>query len=69
MGETQMGQYGFSSWTMHMASIILFSTLWGIFLKEWKGAGRRALWLLGLSLFMLIGSTLIVGYGNYLAGA
>jgi L-rhamnose-H+ transport protein len=38
MGETQMGEYKFSSWTLHMASIIIFSTLWGIALKEWKGA-------------------------------
>jgi L-rhamnose-H+ transport protein len=33
MGESQMGKYGFSSWTLHMASIILFSTLWGFALK------------------------------------
>jgi len=31
---TQMGRYKFSSWTLHMASIIIFSTLWGIALKE-----------------------------------
>ncbi|NWP74968.1 rhamnose/proton symporter RhaT, partial [Escherichia coli] len=37
MGESQMGKYGFSSWTLHMASIILFSTLWGFALKEWAG--------------------------------
>src|SRR5437667_5835932 len=30
MGETQMGQYKFSSWTLHMASIIIFSSLWGL---------------------------------------
>ena len=30
MGETQMGRFKFSSWTLHMASIIIFSTLWGI---------------------------------------
>ena len=41
MGETQMGRYKFSSWTLHMASIIIFSTLWGIALKEWKGAGGQ----------------------------
>ena len=41
MGETQMGRYKFSSWTLHMASIIIFSTLWGIALKEWKGAGAE----------------------------
>lgn len=67
MGETQMGKYGFSSWTLHMASIIIFSTLWGIGFKEWKGAGAPALCLLGLALFLLVGSTVIVGYGNFLA--
>src|SRR6266496_6516109 len=66
MGETQMGNYKFSSWTLHMASIIIFSTLWGIGFKEWKGAGRRATQLLALALFLLVGSTVIVGYGNYL---
>lgn len=66
MGETQMGRYKFSSWTIHMASIIIFSSLWGIGFKEWKGAGRRAAQLLTLALFLLVASTVIVGYGNYL---
>jgi L-rhamnose-H+ transport protein len=66
MGESQMGKYGFSSWTLHMASIIIFSSLWGIGFKEWKGAGARAGALLTLSLFLLVASTVIVGYGNYL---
>ena len=66
MGETQMGRYKFSSWTLHMASIIIFSSLWGIGFNEWKGAGRRAGKLLALSLFLLVASTVIVGYGNYL---
>jgi len=66
MGESQMGQYKFSSWTLHMASIIIFSTLWGIALKEWKGAGGRAMMWLVLSLAVLVGSTVIIGYGNYL---
>ena len=67
MGETQMGAYKFSSWTIHMASIIIFSTLWGIGLKEWKGAGRLSIGLLTVGLAVLIGSTIIIGYGNYLA--
>ena len=67
MGETQMGAYKFSSWTIHMASIIIFSTLWGIGLKEWKGAGRFSIYLLTAGLAVLIGSTIIIGYGNYLA--
>ncbi len=66
MGETQMGSFRFSSWTLHMASIIIFSTLWGIALKEWKGIGPRTRWLVGLSLLVLVASTAIVGYGNYL---
>ena len=69
MGETQMGKYGFSSWTLHMASIIIFSTLWGLGFKEWKGAGAPAMRFLSLALFLLIGSTVIVGYGNFLAAA
>ena len=65
MGETQMGRFKFSSWTLHMASIIIFSTLWGIALKEWNGAGVRTKFLVTLSLLVLVGSTVIVGYGNY----
>lgn len=66
MGETQMGRFKFSSWTLHMASIMIFSTLWGIALKEWKGAGIKTKCLVALSLFVLIASTVVVGYGNYL---
>ncbi len=66
MGETQMGRYKFSSWTLHMASIIIFSTLWGIALKEWRGVSRRTKTLVFLTLLTLVGSTVIVGYGNYL---
>jgi len=67
MGETQMGRFKFSSWTLHMASIIIFSTLWGIALKEWNGTGLRTKLLVACSLLVLVSSTMIVGYGNYLA--
>ena len=69
MGETQMGHYKFSSWTLHMASIIIFSTLWGIALKEWQGVGLRTKCLVGLSLLVLVSSTVVVGYGNFLGAA
>src|SRR5271165_4777644 len=69
MGETQMGKYGFSSWTLHMASIIIFSTLWGLGFKEWSGAGVPAMRFLALALFLLVGSTVVVDYGNLLAAA
>ena len=66
---SHMGRYKFSSWTLHMASIIIFSTLWGIALKEWKGAGGRTKLLLAFSLRVLVSSTVIVGYGNYVGGS
>ena len=36
-GKLRWGRYKFSSWTLHMASIIIFGSLWGIGLKEWEG--------------------------------
>ncbi len=69
MGQTKMGHYDFSSWTLHMASIIIFSTLWGIVLHEWKGTSKRTHVLIGIGLFVLVASTVIVGYGNYMAAS
>lgn len=66
MGQTLMGKYDFSSWTLHMASIIIFATLWGVALKEWQDTSRRTKLLVSCGLFLLIGSTVVVGYGNYL---
>jgi len=66
MGETQMGEYKFSSWTLHMASIIIFSSLWGIALREWKDSSGGTRWKLAMGLATLVASTVIVGYGNYL---
>jgi L-rhamnose-H+ transport protein len=66
MGETQMGDFKFSSWTLHMASIIIFSSIWGLALKEWKGASAKSKGLLYAGLGILVLSTVIVGYGNYI---
>jgi L-rhamnose-H+ transport protein len=66
MGQTKMGKYDFSSWTLHMASIIIFATLWGLALKEWRGTSLRTKLLVSAGLFLLVGSTVVVGYGNYL---
>jgi L-rhamnose-H+ transport protein len=67
MGESQMGRYAFSSWTLHMASIILFSTLWGFALKEWSGASAKTRSLVWTGIGLLVGSTLVIGWGNSLA--
>jgi L-rhamnose-H+ transport protein len=64
MGESQMGEYGFSSWTLHMASIILFSTLWGFALKEWLGVRPKTRALVWTGIGLLVGSTVIIGVGN-----
>jgi L-rhamnose-H+ transport protein len=69
MGEVKMGAYNFSSWTLHMASIIIFSTLWGVVLHEWRGTSRRTHGLIAAGLVLLVLSTLVVGLGNYLAAA
>ena len=67
MGESQMGKFGFSSWTLHMASIILFSTLWGFALKEWKGTANKTRFMVWLGIGILIISTVIIGIGNMVA--
>jgi L-rhamnose-H+ transport protein len=63
MGETQMGRYGFASWTLHMASIIIFSTMWGWLFHEWKGASRKAHVLIAIGIATLVLSTIIIGAG------
>ena len=68
MGETQMGKFSFASWTLHMASIIIFSTMWGWILHEWKGSSKKAHTLIGAGIATLILSTIIIGFGTWLKG-
>ena len=67
MGTTQMGRYDFASWSIHMAFIILFSTMWGLATHEWSGASSRARRALYFGLGLLVISVLVIGLGNYLA--
>jgi L-rhamnose-H+ transport protein len=66
MGTTKMGKYDFSSWTLHMATIIIFSNMWGLILHEWKGTSMRIHRLIFLGILILISSTVVVGAGTYL---
>jgi L-rhamnose-H+ transport protein len=68
MGETQMGKFSFASWTLHMASIIIFSTMWGWIFHEWKGSSRKTHTLIALGIGTLILSTVIIGVGTYMKG-
>lgn len=66
MGTTKMGKYDFSSWTLHMATIIIFSNMWGLILHEWKGTSRLVHNIILTGIVVLIASTMVVGLGSYL---
>ncbi|MGL4943091.1 MAG: L-rhamnose/proton symporter RhaT [Thermoguttaceae bacterium] len=66
MGETQMGAYNFSSWPLHMASIMIFSSLWGLALSEWKGSSWLTKSILFTTLATLIFATVVIGYGTHM---
>jgi L-rhamnose-H+ transport protein len=67
MGTTKMGKYNFSSWTLHMAFIIVFSNIWALLLREWKGASRRTLTIVICGILVVVLSTVLIGAGNYIA--
>jgi len=47
-----------------MSSQIVFSTLLGIALKEWKGSSGRTKFLLVTGLVVLIASMVVIGYAK-----
>ena len=67
MGDSKMGEYRFSGWTLHMAFIIAFSSFWGLYLHEWRGANRATMRTITLGILLVVLSTVVVGIGNYLA--
>jgi L-rhamnose-H+ transport protein len=67
MGSSKMGKYDFSSWTFHMAFIIIVSNCWGIYFKEWKGSGKTTMQVILFGILTVILSTIVVGVGNYVA--
>jgi L-rhamnose-H+ transport protein len=48
------------AWSILMALNIAFSNIWGILLNEWKGAGRKTMFVLLIGIIILILSTFIV---------
>jgi L-rhamnose-H+ transport protein len=67
LGHVRMeaGGYGFSSWAIHMIMLVLFSSVAGLLLKEWKGCSTRTIRLLMLALVVLVAAVLLLTYGNY----
>jgi L-rhamnose-H+ transport protein len=67
MGHTHMGdRYGFTSWALHMAMLILFSNLYGWLFREWESADRLPKRVLHAGMLLIVVATLIITYGNYL---
>jgi L-rhamnose-H+ transport protein len=63
MGETQMGKFAFASWSLHMGSIIIFSTMWGWIFHEWRGSSKKAHLLIAGGIGTLILSLAVIGWG------
>mgnify|MGYP001201200709 FL=1 len=61
MGQSKLpgGMMAFG-WSILMAMNILFSNVWGIFLKEWKNAGSRTTAVLVIGLLILILSSFVI---------
>lgn len=68
LGHVRMGNYKFTSWAIHMIMLVLFSTVAGLLLKEWKGCSKLTMRVLILALLVLVVAVLLLTYGNYLGG-
>lgn len=65
-GEPAMGKTAYVGWAVLMACAILFGTLLGVILGEWKGTGSKTRGLLGTGLAMLVLSAVLAGYAGKL---
>ena len=68
-GATKLGEYSYAGWSIFMAAIIIFSNLWGVILKEWKGVDSKTNFYLWLGIFALVVSVVMIGIGDGLARA
>lgn len=68
LGHVRMGNYKFSSWAIHMIMLVLFSSVAGLLMREWKNCSKATLQLLSIALIVLLAAILILTYGNYLGG-
>ena len=63
MGESKLpvAMMAFS-WSILMSLNITFSNIWGIILKEWKGAGKKTIAVLVTGLVILLLSTFVIKF-------
>jgi L-rhamnose-H+ transport protein len=69
LGHVRMGRYHYTSWAIHMIMLVLFSSVAGLIMKEWKNSSKLTMSLLILALVVLITAVLLLTYGNYLGTA
>lgn len=67
MGAIKMGKQDFVSFSIHLASVIVFSTMCGLITHEWKDSSKRSMGLFFLGIFVLVLSKVVMGFGSYLA--
>ena len=67
LGEPAMGKTSYVGWQVLMACQILFATLLGIWMGEWKGTTSKTRSLLASGLVLLVISSVIAGYSGRLA--
>ncbi len=65
MGETKIGN-GASSWTLHMATIILTANLWGFYRKEWKGVSKKTYSTILIGIGAILLSVIVIGVAKWL---
>jgi L-rhamnose-H+ transport protein len=65
MGETKIGN-GASSWTLHMATIILTANLWGFYRKEWKGVAKSTYNTILIGIGAILLSVIVIGVAKWL---
>ncbi|MFC0877562.1 L-rhamnose/proton symporter RhaT [Saccharicrinis sp. FJH2] len=65
MGETKIGN-GASSWTLHMATIILTANMWGFYRKEWKGVSKKSYNTILFGIGAILLSIIVIGVAKWL---
>jgi L-rhamnose-H+ transport protein len=66
-GQPAMGKTDYVGWAVLMASQILFGSLLGLALGEWKKTGGRTRAWLAVGIILLVTSSVVAGYSSHLA--
>jgi L-rhamnose-H+ transport protein len=68
LGHVRLGQkFAFTSWAIHMITLVLFSNLMGVMLREWRQCRRLTHTTIALALLILVAAVLMLTFGNRIA--